>query len=779
MTAATKTKTRRLSKVRTAPKTEVYITTGGQIISDADLKRFEMPQSKQLEPSQAFKGLKIVNPPFDISKLLQWMDQSVSHNAAVRTKVQDAVGIGWHLEQIDDAARDEDRLKLEEFFDQVNPQDNINMLSKKVYTDFEGSGNGYIEVARDKDGIVTHLYHVPAPTVRVHVDRTRFVQVVNTKKVWFKCFGDERTMDSRTGEFKEVSNPDHIANELIHLKMYSHRSAHYGLPEWLPAIFPMFGEIKEKEYNINFFSSFGIPAYAVILEGIALDPKVEESIKTYFETEVKGNPHRTMVMSHPTGAKITFEALNVQSKEASFRLFRRDNRDDILTAHRVPPYRAGIVVQGQLGGRVASEVDRIYLSSVIDPRQQEYEWIINNMLIEKGLQIFGWTFEFDDILIDDRQIQADIDAKYFSIASRTPNEIRILLGLDPYDGGDNFFLALNQIPVGTDTEKIEKAEGLEPQNGQVAPPGYVLVGKGKPLYQDWLKQRRGLSDVVKAFEKIARQYERELLKEFARQEVETQKWARDEKVLERVREVAMQSSPESFDQEKRAVQYETIEKQASDADLREIDAILSGWRTRVDPERMAEIAEKFAIEAGSLGGVSGLRRLGLSLKFDLTNERIREALQGRGRAITGPISDKTLQDFRSVLVREYYERGSDVKRVQRAVKGLFTDTYKGRSRTIARTETGIAQAEVQAETYRRNEVQQKEWQTFIDGNERPFHLAAHGQRVPMDQPYTVGGEFLDRPLDPAGSGFNIINCRCDQIPIVAERPEGFTPWAGD
>lgn len=51
-------------------------------------------------------------------------------------------------------------------------------------------------------------------------------------------------------------------------------------------------------------------------------------------------------------------------------------------------------------------------------------------------------------------------------------------------------------------------------------------------------------------------------------------------------------------------------------------------------------------------------------------------------------------------------------------------------------------------------------------NTRPAHVIAHGQVVPYDQPYIVGGESLMYPLDPNGSAGNVINCRCVSIPMM-------------
>ncbi len=38
----------------------------------------------------------------------------------------------------------------------------------------------------------------------------------------------------------------------------------------------------------------------------------------------------------------------------------------------------------------------------------------------------------------------------------------------------------------------------------------------------------------------------------------------------------------------------------------------------------------------------------------------------------------------------------------------------------------------------------------------------------MGQPFIVGGEQLQYPGDPAGSAWNVISCRCTQLPIVEE-----------
>jgi len=47
---------------------------------------------------------------------------------------------------------------------------------------------------------------------------------------------------------------------------------------------------------------------------------------------------------------------------------------------------------------------------------------------------------------------------------------------------------------------------------------------------------------------------------------------------------------------------------------------------------------------------------------------------------------------------------------------------------------------------------------------RPEHLAAHGQHVPVNEPFIVGGIKMMHPRDPAAPIEEVINCGCDSVP---------------
>ena len=89
---------------------------------------------------------------------------------------------------------------------------------------------------------------------------------------------------------------------------------------------------------------------------------------------------------------------------------------------------------------------------------------------------------------------------------------------------------------------------------------------------------------------------------------------------------------------------------------------------------------------------------------------------------------------------------------------------KIRARKIARTETHSGSSMAIHEAAKQERVlREHEWATARDERVRISHADADGQRVPVDQPFEVGGELLDHPGDPKGSAGNIINCRCVEL----------------
>ena len=146
--------------------------------------------------------------------------------------------------------------------------------------------------------------------------------------------------------------------------------------------------------------------------------------------------------------------------------------------------------------------------------------------------------------------------------------------------------------------------------------------------------------------------------------------------------------------------------------------------------------------------------------LDVVNE---SAVVYQGSAtnrIVGASADM-FQDVRDRTVASV-QSGESVDKLAEEVQAI-TGYAEGRAAAIARTETigAFNGGEMEgARALAEYGPTHKEWSAALDRRTREDHAFADGQVVPIDEPFVVGGELMDRPVDPAGSAANVVNCRC-------------------
>lgn len=132
-------------------------------------------------------------------------------------------------------------------------------------------------------------------------------------------------------------------------------------------------------------------------------------------------------------------------------------------------------------------------------------------------------------------------------------------------------------------------------------------------------------------------------------------------------------------------------------------------------------------------------------------------------------------------------------RLTMALAGRFKETakqawakLKSRMRAIVNLETEAVAEQHQIEWVKQKHANSrifKTWNSLMDGKERPTHHAAHGQEVPVTQPFEVGDAKLMQPGDSSlGAPLSeVINCRCwctyavvgpngERVPIPLQTP---------
>jgi PBSX family phage portal protein len=337
-----------------------------------------------------------------------------------------------------DSARDKarrriERMKIEmrDWLENLNDEESFTNLMMKVLTDYESTGNGYLEIGRTVRGEIGYIGHIPATTIRVRRLKDGFVQVIGHKVVYFRNFG--------------ASNPNPITgdprpNEIIHFKQYSPLNTYYGIPDIMSAVSSLHGDQLASQYNIDYFSNKAVPRYVVTLKGAKLSSEAEDKLFRFLQTNLKGQSHRTLYIPLPGDTeqnKVEFKMEPIENgvQEASFNEYRLRNRDDILIAHQVPLSKIG----GSDASNIAASLsqDRTFKEQVARPLQRTIEKLVNRIVKEKTDIL---ELKFNELTLTDEIAQSQILERYVKTQIMVPNEAREVLGLPQRPDGDSPFV---------------------------------------------------------------------------------------------------------------------------------------------------------------------------------------------------------------------------------------------------------------------------------------------------------------------------------------------------
>lgn len=413
-------------------------------------------RSKKTEVSaytNAYNFFGLVHPPYNQEYLSKIYELSPPHAAAVNAKVANIVGLGYDFvdshktkqklarmeskDKRDSARRTLERHKSEmyQWLDGCNRDDDFIETLIKVWTDYEVTGNGYIEIGRTVTGEIGYIGHIPAKTMRIREARDGFIQLVGKHVTFFRNFNDRETPNP-------VGN-DADPNEVIHLKNYSPTHSYYGVPNIIAATQALAGNEFASRYNLDYFENKAVPRYVVVIKGGDLSKGSIHRL-TEFMQGTKGTNHRTIVVPLPADtdkSKVSFDMKPIEAgtQDSSFNNYRKGNLNDILMAHRVPISKVGLAEGVSLA--VARDADKTFKEQVCRPLQRILEKKLNQIMREKTDAL---RFKLEELSLTDEEAQSKIDERYLRFGVVLPNEIRRRWGWEPTEDGDKTYVESSQ-----------------------------------------------------------------------------------------------------------------------------------------------------------------------------------------------------------------------------------------------------------------------------------------------------------------------------------------------
>ena len=443
--------------------------------------------SKEINPGQVFRNgygmFDVITPPWNLYELANYYDTSFANHAAIDAKVENIVGLGYDFEisprtmsrleaNSDSAAVDRarsriERLKIEmrDWLETLNDEESFTHTLTKFYTDVQATGNGYLEVGRTTKGKIGYIGHIPATTMRARRLRDGYVQIIGNKVVYFRNFGATN---------KNPITTDPRPNEIIHYKEYSPLNTFYGVPDIMSAITSLHGDQLASQYNIDYFGNKGVPRYVVTLKGAQLSADAEDKMFRFLQNSLKGQNHRTLYIPLPgdsDNSKVEFKMEPIENgvQEASFKEYRKQNRDDILIAHQVPLSKIGGGSDTSIANALSQ--DRTFKEQVSRPAQNNLAKMINKIIKEETDVI---EFKFNELTLTDEIAQSQILERYVKNQIMVPNEAREMLGLPQRPDGDSpFVMSSRQATDARANSAQARQRDTERQNNQSDSPATI------------------------------------------------------------------------------------------------------------------------------------------------------------------------------------------------------------------------------------------------------------------------------------------------------------------
>ncbi len=153
---------------------------------------------------------------------------------------------------------------------------------------------------------------------------------------------------------------------------------------------------------------------------------------------------------------------------------------------------------------------------------------------------------------------------------------------------------------------------------------------------------------------------------------------------------------------------------------------------------------------------------------DLIHDKVMAYLRVHAGETVTATGDTTIEVIRGILKRITPEiaeagmsAGSAVTRLRDMLQSEWHQAARFRVERIVRTEVNRASNFGALEGMQSLGIPMKKvWLSAFTEKSRPEHMDADGQEVGLNEPFEVGGEFLQYPGDPKGSAGNTINCLC-------------------
>ena len=342
------------------------------------------PTNQTTHNSTSLTGTTML-PPVDIIAARALKDISPHHASCLQSILNAMVGLGF-VSDGDDVQRKKDdattptagaedqivslltgesfiESKVDTTLDKLTIEGFALELSRAV-EDFLDGGTGYLEIVRDTGKTIVGINWIPYEDLTVAVvkgadGRIRVLynyksrsNALNSAIRRYSMFGlNNREWVFDTFYAKDPNISIENVSEVIAFKAPSNKSKYYGYPGWLSAASLITLLALSMQYKSDFYTNRGVLAYILSIIG-PVESGVWEKIQAAVQGSVGGgNNFRNMainMVNHESSVQVD-KLSSTDKTELQFSKDLEVYAQNIVSAHRVPPVLANILIPGKLG----------------------------------------------------------------------------------------------------------------------------------------------------------------------------------------------------------------------------------------------------------------------------------------------------------------------------------------------------------------------------------------------------------------------------------------------
>lgn len=558
-----------------------------------------------------------------------------------------------------------------------------------------------------------------------------------------------------------------LPEEVIHLACWNPYDELRGLPEWYAAKMAAEGDYFAGNFAKLLMENNGDRGPIVTGEGAASDEQIAQ-ITRILRQKRERNKRGEFVPAFLVGSGLKVSDPSVQAVDAAFVTQRLENRHEIFIAFGVPPSFAEVTASYSIGS--ASDRFRL-IEDTCKP--------LGDQIADAIEEVMNGRREGNESLrppVMDSPVFACLDMDEHSTmqavrGERTEGAVKMVdkgvpwvvanqhfkLGLPRFAGDEVGRVPFNLQEIGGTAEDAEETEAREVAERSLVDEMGELFAKRNKAREDGAERKAKVEKEKIDFERAEK---------WRKVHGARKPW--EKKFSSMVRKHLMKARKETLEKlgqfEEKATKGNRDGQDGQDLGLRRKDGAVDLVFDL--PEWLEEFLEDFATVARSArdAAASELWLDELGREDDVAELAPAETLRFL-RQRRNMIKDSGESIHREIMetLQAGLDEGETMDELAERTRAAFNGISKDRAEAIAVTETTVAYESARMETLRAAGVEFKEWLTSQDERVRLDHFMVDGVVVPLDEPFTVGGEKMAHPGDPNASAGQVIRCRCVMI----------------